>query len=411
MRLMNNALRIASLTAALIAASAPAAAQSDAGEPSAFQRALAESKPLLFSRLRYERVSQDDFTENAHALTYLIRAGVETGKLWDTSLLIEFDHVQDLVGDFNSTINGKTQFPVVPDPNVTELNRFQLVNTTLPDTRVTLGRQRIIHDNARFIGNVGWRQNEQTFDALRIENKSLKGLTLDAAYIDQANRIFGDNSPMGRWDSDIFLFNGKYDLPLDGAKASVSGFAYLLDIEDAPAASSQTYGFNAGASRGPFSVKGAFAAQSDYGAQPIDYSARYYMVEGGAEKNGFSVNAGYEALTGDGAIGFSTPLATLHAFNGWADVFLATPPDGLTDLYIAAGFKKNSVGPFSQLGLSFAYHDYSAQNSDARYGAEFDIAAAAKIGKVGLLAKFASYEADAFETDRNKFWLQIEAGL
>ncbi len=387
------------------------AQESAAKEPSALEKALAAAKPIFDARIRYERVSQDGFAENAGAITYRLRGGVETGKLWDTSLLVEFEHIEDLNGDFNSTINGLTQFPVVPDPDATELNRFQLANTSLPDTKITLGRQRIILDDARFVGNVGWRQNEQTFDALRVENTSVKGLKLDFAYIEQVNRIFGDDSPMGRFESDSFIVNGRYDVPVKGAKLSVAGYAYLLDFDNAPAASSQTFGASVEASKGLFSLQGAYAAQSDYGAQPLSYEADYYMIEGGVAKNGFSLGAGYEVLTGDGAIGFATPLATLHAFNGWADVFLATPPDGVEDLYVSAGYKKKDVGPFSLLSLSAVYHDFSAENADTDYGSEFDIVGIAKFKKFTLLAKFAAYDADAFATDRDKFWLQLEVGL
>ncbi len=378
---------------------------------SAWEEALRASKPILDAVIRYEHVAQDGIAENADALTYRIRAGVETGKLWETSLLIEFDHVQDLAGDFNSTINGKTVFPIVADPNATEINRFQLTNTSLPETRITLGRQRIILDNARFIGNVGWRQNEQTFDALRVENTSIKGLTLDAAYIDQVNRIFGDDSPAGRWESDSWLVNGRYDLPLKGAQASIGGFSYLLDFENAAAASSQTFGVHASLARGFLSLKGAYAAQSDYGAQTVDYNADYYMVEGGVAKGGFSAGVGYEVLTGDGVVGFSTPLATLHAFNGWADVFLATPADGLKDVYGSLGYKKKHVGPFSLVNFTAAYHDFSAEATDADYGSEVDLLAVGKINRFTVLAKAVFYNTDGFATEREKFWLQLAFAL
>ena len=153
------------------------------------EEAIKASKLLVDFRLRYEGASFDNFDKDANALTYRARVGFETGAWADTKLLVEFDHVQSLVSDFNSTTNGYSQFPVIADPNVTELNRFQLTNTSLPDTTVTLGRQRIIQDDSRFIGNVGWRQNEQTYDAVRAVNKSIKNLTLDISYVDQINRI------------------------------------------------------------------------------------------------------------------------------------------------------------------------------------------------------------------------------
>ena len=69
-----------------------------------------------------------------------------------------------LKSDYNSTTNGKTTYPAVADPETYEINRLQLTNTRIPMTTVTLGRQRIVLDDQRFVGNVGWRQNEQTFD-------------------------------------------------------------------------------------------------------------------------------------------------------------------------------------------------------------------------------------------------------
>ena len=71
-------------------------------------------------------------------------------------------------------------YPVVADPESYEINRLQLTNTSIIDTTITLGRQRIVLDDHRFVGNVGWRQNEQTFDALRVVNKHIPNLTIDA---------------------------------------------------------------------------------------------------------------------------------------------------------------------------------------------------------------------------------------
>ena len=47
---------------------------------------------------------------------------------------------------------------------------------------------------------------------------------------------------------------------------------------------------------------------------------------------------GIEYLEGNGTIGFSTPLATLHKFQGFADVFLTTPASGITDAYGKLGY-------------------------------------------------------------------------
>ena len=123
---------------------------------------------ILDARLRYEHVDQQPFAQDADALTLRARLGFETGKAWNTSLLVEGEAVVPLDSHYNSTTNGHVQYPVVADPEGYELNRLQLTNTSIDATTLTIGRQRITLDDHRFVGNVGWRQNEQTFDALRV---------------------------------------------------------------------------------------------------------------------------------------------------------------------------------------------------------------------------------------------------
>lgn len=372
------------------------------------EEAIKASKLLVDFRLRYEGASFDNLERDANALTYRARVGFETGAWADTKLLVEFEHVQSLVSDFNSTTNGKSQFAVIADPNVTELNRFQLTNTSLPDTTVTLGRQRIIQDDSRFVGNVGWRQNEQTYDAVRVVNKSIENLSLDISYVDQINRIFGDDSPIGRFDSDSWLLNAGYDVPIEDAKLKLSGYGYLLDLSNA-GSSSQTYGASANFKQGILGLKASYATQSEYGDQPVDYTADYYVLEGTLAKNGFTGAVGYEVLgSDDGTFAFQTPLATLHKFNGFADVFLNTPAAGVEDLYGKIGYKTKAVGPLPFINMFAVYHDFNSNEGNVDYGSEIDAVVATKLGKTGLLFKYAYYDADAFATDRSRFSVQLD---
>ena len=176
------------------------------------REALEASRPIAELRLRLEDVEQAAVPQEAQAATLRAHLGVETGKAWSWALLAEGEVIWPLTTDYNDTINGKTQFPVVADPETYEVNRLQLVNTSLPGTSVTLGRQRILHDDHRFVGNVGWRQNEQTFDALRFVNKSVDDLTVDATWLNQVNRVFGKDSPQGRYTGDNYLVNAAYQL-------------------------------------------------------------------------------------------------------------------------------------------------------------------------------------------------------
>lgn len=365
-------------------------------------------KPLFDARLRYEFVDQTGFDRNANAWTLRLRTGFETGTVGDTKLGFDVEWIEDLNNDFNSTTNGRAAFPVVADPADFEVNRLYLVNNSLPDTTITVGRQRIIMDDARFVGNVVWRQNEQTFDAVRVTNTSLAGIKLDGVYLNQVNRIFGPDSPIGRFNGDTFLFNASKDF----AFGKLTGFAYLLDLEEAPANSTQTFGARFSGRRAlaqdwALTYSASYAHQTDYKDNPLDFSASYYFLEGGANWKGFSAGIGYEVLDGDGVKGFSTPLATLYKFQGWADKFLATPADGVEDLYARAGYKFGDVGAFKNLRFMAIYHDFRAENISQKYGEEINLDLQAAVGPLNLMLRFADYRSDGFATDTTKFWFQV----
>lgn len=372
-----------------------------------------EVKPILNLRLRYEGVSQDNLLSDADALTYRVRAGLQFENVFDSTFLVEFEHVEDVIDDFNSdpfTPNANSGvYSVVPDPNVTELNRLQLVNKSLPNTIVTLGRQRLILDDSRFIGNVGWRQNEQTFDGVRVQNSSLGELNLDVTYLNRVNRIFGDESNVGSWDGDTYLVNANHVTPL----GKLVAFAYFIDVDNAAGVfSNQTLGARLSGKKevldGKLSYAFSYANQEDYGSSDLDYRAQYVLAEGAYSTNGFTTGAGLEILGGDTQRGFQAPLSTLHKFNGWADVFLNTPSGGIEDLFLKFGYAPGTVGPFENAKFSVRYHDYSSEVGSVDYGSELNLSAAADVSKVKLLLKYADYAADNFAVDTQKLWAQID---
>src|SRR5690606_19279018 len=136
--------------------------------------------------------------------------------------------------------NGKTAYPLVADPKANELNRLQLTNTSLPNTTITLGRQRILLDDQRFVGNVGWRQNEQTFDALRVVTKPMPKLTLDFSYVNEVRRVFGRDSVghLPTIGGEIVMANAGYQFNA----GKLSAFSYLLDLDNSAANSSAMTG-------------------------------------------------------------------------------------------------------------------------------------------------------------------------
>ena len=364
----------------------------------------------LDARLRHEAVEQANLPADAEALTLRLRFGGEI-KLSGLSLLGEVESTRAFASDYNETLpgNGIEPFPVVADPEIIEINRLQ-VSYLKDGTGVTLGRQRIVLDNARFVGNVGWRQNEQTFDAVRGQAK-LGPVALDATWSISQRTMFGTDSPNEHFDGDLVLLNGGIKLPVVEAKA----FAYLIDYDTRLAFSSQTYGVLAKGDipLGPvkLSALASYARQSDYGANPVAYDAEYLNAQLGLALFGFTVTGGYEELGSDGGVAaFQTPLATLHAFNGWADLFLTTPANGLRDYY--AGIGKAFALPFLPgLKADVTYHEFDSDFGGFAYGSEWDALLGLRLGPVGLLAKYSDYDAAGFGTDTRKVWLQAEVGF
>jgi hypothetical protein len=371
-------------------------------------RAIAQTTPIVDLRLRYETVHQAGIARDADAFTLRGRLGFQTGKAWDTQLLAEADLLWPLRTDYNSTVNRKTQFPVVADPENYAINRLQLTNTAISATTVVLGRQRINLDDQRFIAASGWRQNEQTFDALRVTNRSLHNLIVDLTYINQVNRVFGKDSAVGTYRGSSYAANVSYV----SAPGRLTAFAYLLDLDRAPADSSRTVGLRFAGAHAWYGINwgysASYATQSEYANNPLHYRDDYQALELSATRSGFSLTAGLELLAGDGVKGFTTPLATLHKFQGWADKFLTTPANGIDDKYLALGYARKPLGAFDLLSLAAVGHKFSSERRSIDYGSEIDLQGQLTYRRCTLTLKYADYRADAFATDTRKAWVQLE---
>lgn len=396
------------LVPALLAAAVAPAAVAPAAEVASVADAIARGKVSIHARLRYEGVDQTGLRDAA-ALTLRTRLGYTTAAGQGWKAMLEAENVTAADGDAYSQagINaGGVGRAVVADPESTEINQAWLSFET-GKTQATLGRQRLVLDNARFVGDVGWRQNQQTFDALVVQDKSFAKTALTYAYLHQINRVFSDRHPQGDWESASHVFNAAHSGVPGG---TLTGYAFLLDFDNAAANACATYGASyAGSAALDGDVKFLYRAeaawQTDYASSPLDYSARYLGLEAGLAYKSVTLAAGYEVLGEDNNVGFKTPLATLHAFNGWADLFLATPAAGLRDTYVKVA--ANLPAGFSLLAF---YHRFTFDRTGSDVGDEFDVQLSRKLGKsVTALAKFADFRRDtpAFPNVR-KLWLQLE---
>ncbi|GJL84482.1 MAG: hypothetical protein DHS20C02_02570 [Micavibrio sp.] len=411
-----NSLRFPMMVAACgLAMSAPAYAVDGYD---AEQSLIKDGKFYANVRYRFEHVEQDGFTKDADASTIRTRFGFQTGTFEGFQGQIEAEAVGYLGDDnFNNTINGNTTFPVVADPNGVEINQAWISWAGLPDTKIKAGRQRVNIDNQRFVGAVGWRQNEQTFDAAFIENSSIPNLDLQYGYIHNVNRLFGDDHPLGDLKSENHILHAAYTVA-DWLK--VAGYGYFLDF-DLPAASglsNETYGVRLTGSHPfndvKFAYEAEYAMQEDHGNNTASYDVDYFHVSPSVSWGGLTVAAGFESLEGNGTNAFATPLATLHKFNGWADKFLATPVMGLEDSYVKVVYKVDGVHEWLD-GTKFVgvYHDFDSEQGSMDYGDELDLQVSRKLPHPDFLKgasialKYADYDADGLFTDTKKYWVSL----
>ena len=190
------------------------------------------------------------------------------------------------------------------------------------------------------------------------------------------------------------------------------GFAYLLDFDpesDYPSAktvdnSNDTYGIEYNGDLDLLKLHAAWATQSDAGNSTLNYNADYYVIDVSGKAAAVTLGAGYEVLGAGDGVGFKTPLATLHKFQGWADKFLSTPGDGVKDAYVSIA---GTVGPVK---LKAVYHDFNAEEGSASFGQEIDLSGTWAVNKrFSTQLKFTDFSTDnaARFDDTTKAWLTL----
>ncbi len=369
--------------------------------------------PTWNVRLRHEQVDDGAFARDASADTVRLRAGLKFTFVEGWSALLEGEGIASAGNGYNSGANGRNNYPAVIDPNGVELNQAW-IGWTGAKGAAKLGRQRILIDNQRWIGNVGWRQNEQTFDALSLEYEPVAGVTLRYNWLDRVHRVSGDEalSRLARErDLDTHLFNAAWK---QGTQQAV-GYAYLHRDQDVATASTATYGLRWTGARlkdgNGWGWTADAAHQADYGNNPQAFSHAYWLLEPAYTVNGTTFKAGWEHLGGNGLHALQSPLATLHAFNGAADIFLATPAGGLNDRYLSAGGKFGQIRD-GRFAWAVAWHNYRADTALAgmgHYGSEWNASLGFPLAtRLQALVKIADYRAEHFARETTKVWLQLE---
>lgn len=373
--------------------------------------------PLAEARLRHEHVEQAGLSEVSDALTARVRAGVQVSEhRW--SVLAETQGSLAPIGNYNDGLQGQsTQRPLIADPQNIALYRAQLQYRS-PELTITAGRQRIALDDERFVGAAAFRNNAQSFDAVRAELTPLNGVKADLTYAWGVRTIWGIDGAGARQQA---IAGGNIFATLGVATpiGTLTGFAYLVDQDEALVQgyrlSSQSYGARLAGSRtfGTTTVAwtASHARQSDLHRNPIDYAADYWLADLAADLGGPRIGAGYEVLgasDGTALTSFQTPLGSVFKFQGWTDRFSPDPPDGVRDFYASAGWGWKQLGPVQAVVLTAAYHRLRSDRLARNYGDTLDLLAQARLRRTTASIRYAAYFADLFATDLRKLWLQLD---
>lgn len=369
-------------------------------------------------RPRYERNNvKENQKDSANALTNRLHLSATAG-LFGIENLTTTLGIQTVNNfgytNYNSTQNGNTKYDVIADPQQAMLSEAAL-DYKIGKTALHAGRSHVNLDNQRFIGTVGWRQSERSYDTLYVANSDVENLDLLAAYV----YGYAGVKSVKTTDTNSVLLHAAYNVmdPL-----TVTLYDYML------ASIHNTYGValtgKVGVEGIKFDYRAEYAKQTDptmeYLVKNVKADANYMNLDLGANISGILAGANYERLSGtngtDGKTAFSTPLGTNHKFNGWADIFLATPTGGLIDTNVRLGYTAKGLGKI--LGV---YHNFSADKAMASasgtskdLGTEIDAVYVNAIpGVKGLkgLVKYARYskgEITGYTNDVTKFWVQLD---
>lgn len=421
--------------ASLFAASAATANAEEALAAYTFIDSIKAGTHMTSFRLRYEHVDQDGLPEEADGLTLRSLVGWQTASYNNFSFGVQVIDVSKFVDDYNDRALNRSQpgmvnSPNIVDPDDSDINQLYVDWMGIRNTKFRLGRQSVKLDNVRFVGNIEFRQVMQVFDGLAVENKSLPNTEIYLAHFDRVKQI---NTKKRSGDLDIV--NIKYRL---SPSESLIGYGYFSNFNDlgyaqpsglaaTPAqaetvdASHETFGLRLDGARkindqwrGLYTAE--YAKQDDYSGGDGRINTHYYHVGAGAGYKSWFVRLHHETLSSnDGDYAFQTPFGTNHLFQGWADVFLITPRQGIKDSYLSFGGK-----PIEPITLYGEYHVIKSDENFATfgggtghtYGKELDLSLMYTLNKhLWFKAEYANFKEDdrglVRRPDVEKVWLTM----
>ena len=130
-----------------------------------------------------------------------------------------------------------------PGLTITEFHQVYLDWRPAEKLVVRGGLHEITLGNQRFVGNVGWRQNRQSFEGIRVDFTGLADTTLTYAWVSQARQVSGASRPMNSHLGELeHVFVGI---------GALRAYGYLLDWDEASQAGLSTLSYGASLAGAP----------------------------------------------------------------------------------------------------------------------------------------------------------------
>ncbi|MFN3228606.1 MAG: alginate export family protein [Asticcacaulis sp.] len=321
-------------------------------------------------RLRSEQVSQAGLPEDASALTVRTYLGWQSPRAGGWGLFVQGVNTSVLNDSYNNTLNGKTRYPTVVDPDTTDLHQLHVSYAGAAHS-LQIGRARKVYDNARFLGDNGFRQQSQTFDGLWGQSKVAQA-EVTYGYLTGVNRVFGKDSPQGQWDLATPFVGVK--LPLTKA-LTAHGFILAYDNQDVASQSSLTTALGLS---GQWSVdkdtkltaRVDWARQSDHADNPARFDLDFTALDVGFQHQQTQISMLLEKHESNGVQAFQTPLGTRRVTLGWTDAMLTTPAQGLINQKLSVRQGLTVKGLPGSLSAFAAVQQFSPERGQGRYGRE-----------------------------------------
>ncbi len=384
----------------------------------------AEHSPEFSARARLADL--EDGTESGRASSILLRLRLASRWNRDWSSLVEVDHVATAWRSDHSNGVRFNDKPLVPDVPGTELNQLALRYRFRPG-ELTLGRQRVEWDDQRFVGSDSFWQQDQTFDALRLDYRLWMSSRLEYVYIGRAHRIY--DGGRDRYPPEDNGYNaspepayGGYAFPHYSyadhhgqnshlARLEVNEWDYSrlvlyglsIDNRDFPTASSHTLGaryeLNYRVHPLRYRLLLESAAQENRTAEGHP-QPHYYLAELGIGHGDLEWLARYEVLGADQGTALATPLGSSYLFQGFVGAFALTPDTGLEDTSVRLNWRR------SPWELSLRYHRFQAQHGGTDFGRELDLELQYKpAGDHTISVRFGDFRADSpYRPDRRRLY-------